>query len=366
MRNFDFKSVVLGLVIATVGITTVFAAGGIKSATYSNAKITLDGASIPLSHSLVGIVKEDEKDMKLYVPVRELVEYLGYNVNWDGAQGTVNLVSNIGADGNSELPTEIKNINFLESDGDTQYYWTFEGDNCVLYGLDKNESAAKQLAIFPPLRNEGYDPTPNSIIDFGICGNWIIVSVGHYEGSGHYFYGDFVRMKKDGTKLEHFWITDDDTFTIVDDWIYYNFWTVKGSPDEGCYRIRPDGTSKEYMGDILHSIFLYDQDGYVYGEHDTGKTIDNVNPMTDLIRCKPDGSGLITLFSGNSLPKFDNSNYMRYYDIKIDNDYVAFTAAVHGYSEGDSWAGHYNYIADYRVNKDGSNLTLLHEEYNGK
>jgi len=334
MRKFYFKSAVLGFVIAAIGITTVFAAEEIKSAACSNAKITLDGVSTPLSNSL-----------------NELAEYLRYNVNWvNGA--------------NSEFPAEIENANFLTIVGNTQYYWTLEGDNCVLYGLDKNESTANQLAIFPPHRDVGRDPTPNSIVEFGVCDNWIIASVGHYEGSGHYFYGDFVRMKKDGTNLEHFWLTDDDRFTIVDNWIYYNFWTVKGSSDEGCYRIHPDGTGKEYMGDILHSIFLYDQDGYVYGEHDTGKTIDNINPMTDLIRCKPDGSELTTLFSGDSLPKMENSNYMRYYNIKTDNDYVTFTVAVHGYSEGDSWGGHYNYIANYRVNKDGSNLVLLHEEYN--
>ena len=273
--------------------------------------------------------------------------------------------SALSTDINSEPAIEIENANLLEGDGDTQYYWTVEGDNCVLYALDKNKSATKQLASFPPLKNEGSAPTLNAIVDFGICGNWIIVSVGHYEGSGGYFYGDFARMKKDGSELEHFWLTDDDTFVIVDEWIYYNFWTVKNSPadGDGCYRIRPDGTDNEYMGDILYSIFLYGQDGYVYGEQDTGKTIDHWNPMTDLIRCKPDGSGLTTLFSGESLPTFDNSDYMRYSDIEINKDYIAFTTSVHGYSDGDSWGGHYNYIADYRVNKDGSNLTLLREEY---
>lgn len=271
----------------------------------------------------------------------------------------------ISTDDSSKLPIEVENATFLESNGDTQYYWAFEGDNCVLYALEKNESAVKQLALFPPTEYEGSDPTLNSIIDFGICGDWIIVSIGHYEGSGNYFYGDFARMKKDGSELAHFWLTDNDKFDIIDDWIYYNFWTVKDSPtdEDGCYRIHPDGTGREYMGDILYSILLYDQDGYVYGEHNTGKTINDWNPTTDLIRCKPDGSGLITLFSGDSLPKFDNSDYMRYSDIKINNDYVAFTASVHGYSEGDSWRGHFNYIADYRVDKNGNNLTLLREEY---
>lgn len=299
------------------------------------------------------------KKPALWISIIAIIAVLGVTVGFMANSPTIN------TDGNGEFPIEIENSNFLGSDGYVQYYWVFEEDNCVLYSLDKNELAAKQLAVFTPLKNEGSDPTLNSIIDFGICGDWIIVSVGHYEGSGNYFYGDFVRMKKDGSELEHFWLTDDDTFTIVDDWIYYNFWTVKDSPadGDGCYRIRPDGTGKEYMGDIIHSIFLYDQDGYVYGEHDTGKPINGWNPITDLIRCKPDGSGLITLFSGDSLPKFINSDYMRYSDIEVNNEYVAFTAAVHGYSEGDSWRGHYNYIADFRVNKDGSNLALLREEY---
>ena len=250
-------------------------------------------------------------------------------------------------------------INFLENDGDTQYYWTFEADNCVLYSIDKNKSIVKQLAVFPPTANEN-----NSIIDFGICGDWIIVSVGHYEGSGNYFYGDFVRMKKDGTELEHFWLTDDDTFIIVDDWIYYNYWTIQDSDiANGSYRIRPDSTGKEYMGDIFRSIFFYSQEGYLYAEHDTGETINGVNPITDLIRSNPDGSEFVILFSGETLLQFDSSDYMHYLDVNTNDDFVTFTVAVHGYTEGDAWWGHYNYIADYRVNKDGSELTLLSEEF---
>lgn len=94
MKKLDAKSLIIGLIIGSIGITTVFAAGGIKSAAFSNAKVTLNGVEISLSNSLVSIVKDDEEDAKLYMPVRELLENLGYTVNWDGAEASVNLISN--------------------------------------------------------------------------------------------------------------------------------------------------------------------------------------------------------------------------------------------------------------------------------
>ncbi len=255
--------------------------------------------------------------------------------------------------------------NLLDSDGDTQYAWKFVGDDCVLYSLDSVGSNIKQIATFLPLGGEDGNPiTQNYIVNFGICGDWIIASVGHYEGSGHYFYGDFVRLKKDGGELTHFWLTDDDTFIIVEDWIYYNFWTVKDEAENvnGCYRIRPDGTDKQYLGNTIHNIYLYAEDGYVYGTHATDKMVNDWNPVIDLIRCKPDTSSVITLFRGDSLPEFDNSDFIKYYDIRIDDSYIFFTVAVHGYTDGDSWRGHNVYTASYRVDPNGDDLELLKEE----
>jgi len=93
MKKFDVKSVAAGLIIGTLGITTAFAAGGIKSATYNAAKVTLDGNSVPLNESLVAIVQDGEEDAKLYMPVREMLEYLGYNVEFDSEVNTVKLSS---------------------------------------------------------------------------------------------------------------------------------------------------------------------------------------------------------------------------------------------------------------------------------
>ena len=111
---------------------------------------------------------------------------------------------------------------FIERDSSAQYYWRREGNDCVLYALEDNAPLERQLAIFPPMTIDN-PYTNNSIIQFGLCGDWLVASVGHYEGSGNYFYGDFVRIKKDGSELTHFYVTDDDTFTIVDDWVYYNY-----------------------------------------------------------------------------------------------------------------------------------------------
>lgn len=261
---------------------------------------------------------------------------------------------------NQGVTLEKESDNMLGHYGNTQYFWRMENDNCVLYSIDDSELYAKQLAIFSPMFI-GYS---DSIIHFGVCGDWLIASVGHYEGSGHYFYGDFVRLKKDGSELAHFYLTDDDTFVIIDDWIYYNYWANQDKPEndaEGCYRIRPDGTEKEYLGDTIHNIYFF-ENGSVYGERATSKTVDGWNPVIDFIRCEPDGSKVVTLFKGDSLPKYENSDFIEYSNIKIIKNNVMFTVSVHGQSDGDSWRGHYIYSADYSVRNDGSNLTLLNEK----
>ena len=92
MKKFDVKSLVAGIIIGTLGITTVYAATGIKSATLSNIKITLNGESLPLSKSLISVTMDNEQNESLYIPANELFEKLGYTVNYDGANNSVNLI----------------------------------------------------------------------------------------------------------------------------------------------------------------------------------------------------------------------------------------------------------------------------------
>jgi len=92
MKKFDVKSLVAGIIIGTLGITTVFAATGIKSAILSNTKATINGDSLPLSQSLIWVTMDNEQNASLYVPANELLEMLGYTVNYDGVKDTIDLI----------------------------------------------------------------------------------------------------------------------------------------------------------------------------------------------------------------------------------------------------------------------------------
>lgn len=92
MKKFDVKSFVAGIIIGTMGITTVFAATGIQSAVLSDAKVTLNGESLPLGKPLISVTMDHEQNAGLYLPANELLEKLGYTVNYDGEKNTVDLI----------------------------------------------------------------------------------------------------------------------------------------------------------------------------------------------------------------------------------------------------------------------------------
>ena len=94
MKRFDLKSLALGLiigVIAIVGVNTVFAAGKIKSAEYSDVKVNFYGTEVPLKSALVAIQKDGSDDMQLYMPLREVLEYMQFNVDWNAKNRSVNI-----------------------------------------------------------------------------------------------------------------------------------------------------------------------------------------------------------------------------------------------------------------------------------
>lgn len=91
MKKFNIKSFICGLLVGTISVTTVFAAVGIKSATYSNSKVYFYENEVPLKNSLVAIVKDGSTDAQLYMPMRELLEYMNFNVEWNSHDSSVNL-----------------------------------------------------------------------------------------------------------------------------------------------------------------------------------------------------------------------------------------------------------------------------------
>lgn len=177
MKKLDIKSLAIGFIIGTVGITTAFAANGIKSADLSTAKVTLDGAAVPLTKPLVAVTADNETDPSLYMPVGELLEYLGYTVTWDGTKDTVHLVSNgsrpheiignVVTDGNTVMNLSNKNAFNISESGSFQaednqvltlnITSTIKGGSVDLFLFDPNNKeqritigsadAAKEIAL---------------------------------------------------------------------------------------------------------------------------------------------------------------------------------------------------------------------------
>lgn len=93
MKKIDVKSLAAGVIIGTLGITTAFAATGIKSASLSNMNVTLNGSALPLSKSLISVTMDNEENASLYVPADELFEKLGYTINYDNEKNTIDLIT---------------------------------------------------------------------------------------------------------------------------------------------------------------------------------------------------------------------------------------------------------------------------------
>lgn len=97
MKKFDIKSLIAGMIIGTLGITTVFAATEIRSASLSDANLMLNGAPLSLNKSLILVTMDDEQTASLYAPAIELLETLGYTVHYDSVTNVVNVVTGNGS-----------------------------------------------------------------------------------------------------------------------------------------------------------------------------------------------------------------------------------------------------------------------------
>ena len=94
MKKFDFRSMAIGFAIAIFGAAAVFtvnASSQISSASFAATRVFFYGNEVLLKNPLVSIVTEGETDARLYMPLRELLEYMDFIVEWDGQNDSVNL-----------------------------------------------------------------------------------------------------------------------------------------------------------------------------------------------------------------------------------------------------------------------------------
>ena len=105
MKKFDIKSMLVGFTIAAIGAATVFTVNAtttIRSASFTTTRVYFYDNEVPLENPLVSIVTEGETHARLYMPLRELLEYMNFIVEWDGQNNSVNLTmrGNPGSGGN--------------------------------------------------------------------------------------------------------------------------------------------------------------------------------------------------------------------------------------------------------------------------
>lgn len=91
MKIINIKSFIMGLIIGIVGITSVFGAGIIKSVEYTDCTFMINGEEINLNNPFVSIVKQGESNSNLYMPIREVLQKLGYNVQWYENNNTIDI-----------------------------------------------------------------------------------------------------------------------------------------------------------------------------------------------------------------------------------------------------------------------------------
>ncbi|MCL2396568.1 MAG: copper amine oxidase N-terminal domain-containing protein [Defluviitaleaceae bacterium] len=89
LRNV--KGFVVGLIVGVLLVgTTVLASGAIASATFNTNRVIFDGVELDLDMPLVSIVTEENPGFfSNYMPVRAVLEAMGYSVDWDGANNAV-------------------------------------------------------------------------------------------------------------------------------------------------------------------------------------------------------------------------------------------------------------------------------------
>ncbi|WP_432405534.1 hypothetical protein [Wukongibacter sp. M2B1] len=144
MKKFQIKSLILGLLLGIIGTSLVLGASKtseastisslekIESAAFSNSKVYFYGKEISLKNPLVIIRKDGSSETQLYMPMRELLEYMQFNVEWNSEDSSVNLTMNgyTGYDNhnNTAIPStitkneaDIKALDIIQKTGNWQY-----------------------------------------------------------------------------------------------------------------------------------------------------------------------------------------------------------------------------------------------------
>jgi len=85
------KMLVIGLIVGILlSSATAFAATAISTATFNSTKVVFNGNDLDLAMPLISVITADNPEFASnYMPVRTVLEAMGYVVDWDGANNAV-------------------------------------------------------------------------------------------------------------------------------------------------------------------------------------------------------------------------------------------------------------------------------------
>lgn len=208
------------------------------------------------------------------------------------------------------------------------------------------------------------DYEEQSIIDFGVYKDTIYLSIGGYEGSGHFYFGGLVKVGTDGQGFEPVF-EDVENFDIIDKNMYFYTYDAK-TGNGGISEFNLDTSELTFLGEEMRNVeAIENSDLYVEYRTNTNTDTDNGIITNNLSKYNSKTGEIVTIHEGETVPVQEDSDYIGYSDVEVVGDYVYFNVYIHGYKEMlDGWRGHICYEGYYRVKKDGSDLELISQNPN--
>jgi hypothetical protein len=80
-----------GFIVATS--LNVYANATIKKAEFNNVKVSFKGEELKLKEQLISVQKTGEENLTNYMPVREVIEGMGYSVVWNGDKNMIEIAN---------------------------------------------------------------------------------------------------------------------------------------------------------------------------------------------------------------------------------------------------------------------------------
>ncbi len=169
----------------------------------------------------------------------------------------------------------------------------------------------------------------NEVTQLSLCGDWLIYTLGSYQGSMGNFYGKTYRIKPDGADRAPMNIKAGDGVSTFDNWIIYREDDPEAD-DSQYFMVRPDMSEKKKMkiSQAQGSLLALPGDGWMYYK----------KPSGDIHRSRPDGGGDTVIMTVDKLPnkrreKDDSYNYT----LDVVGDVIYLKVQVMGFRDTAGW-----------------------------